>query len=356
MVNATSTASAHQDIIGCTGITILVTLESFVGILIASFWGAIFLSKLTRVSSFAQVTFSDPILIRFGAGVGPAADDDAISSDDGSVEEKEERKANTITPNQSHLALPVLEFRVLNRLQGRKKGEIIDASMNIVASIDESQVATAVKDGSRTVRRGKKGKPKRVKGKKINKYTDEDEKAPDDAISRSTRLEALLGKKKRKTPTRLDDLVSKKSFAKLEIESQEHPFFKRVWLARHVLDQESPLLKQEAKELIRLNDGHWPTELNSPEAVRASVGFDQIIVSLSGTSNADANSVYAQKIYDYIDVCVGYQFCNVLFRDEHGFLSVDGGLLNDVVEQTGGGGEDLHNRVNDNQITDIFIL
>ena len=39
----------------CMGISILTTLEAFVGILFSSFWGAIFFSKISRVSSHAQV-------------------------------------------------------------------------------------------------------------------------------------------------------------------------------------------------------------------------------------------------------------------------------------------------------------
>lgn len=322
------------------------------GILLASFWGAIFLSKVTRISSFAQVTFSDPIVCRYGSGVGPVEDDDANSSDDGHEKAK---KIDNLTPlSQSKLALPVLEFRVLNRLQGQKKGEIIDASMNIVASVDESQVAKSGASGSR-IRRGKKGKTRRTVVKKPSKRTED---KPDGSKSQSSLIANLLGKSRRKIP--LEDPtrshMSRKSFAKLEIESQEHPFFKRVWVARHVLDQDSPLLQPGVKELIRLNQGHWPDELNNPEALRASIGFEQILVSLSGTSNADANSVYAQKVYDYVDLCFGYRFCNVLFRDETGLLIVDTTLFNDVVEQDGGGGEDLQNRALDNKMADIFIL
>jgi hypothetical protein len=61
---------------------------------------------------------------------------------------------------------------------------------------------------------------------------------------------------------------------------------------------------------------------------------------MSGTSNADANSVYAQKVYDFIDVNVGYRFVNPLYRDlDDGSLRVDTSLINDVLEQAGGGGE-----------------
>ena len=63
--------------------------------------------------------------------------------------------------------------------------------------------------------------------------------------------------------------------------------------------------------------------------------------SFSGTSNVDANSVYSQSAYDFDDVCVGYAFCDMLFRDYDGSIGVDLQLLNVVKEQMGGGGEEL---------------
>ena len=126
------------------------------------------------------------------------------------------------------------------------------------------------------------------------------------------------------------------------------------------MDQTSPLLRPEAKELIRFNNGHWPNELNNANALRASISFDQILVSFSGTSNVDANSVYSQKSYGFDDLCVGYAFVNMLYRERDGSIGVDHRLLNDVNEQSGGGGEELnlresallHSRVS----SDILIL
>jgi hypothetical protein len=82
--------------------------------------------------------------------------------------------------------------------------------------------------------------------------------------------------------------------------------------------------------------------LDNHEAVRKSLQFSQILVSLNGVSNVSAANVYAQKIYDAVDVNIGYQFVNVLYRDgKDGALKVDTRLINDVKEQDGGGGEPL---------------
>jgi len=53
-------------------------------------------------------------------------------------------------------------------------------------------------------------------------------------------------------------------------------------------------------------------------------------------------SVYKQKIYDNVDTVIGYEFANALYRGRRGALKVDLNLVNDVTEQTGGGGEPLN--------------
>ena len=97
------------------------------------------------------------------------------------------------------------------------------------------------------------------------------------------------------------DCTPRRIFAKLKLETPEHPFFKRVWTACHTLNAESPLLSTAIRRRIRENDGFWPPDLNHYNHIRACIHFDQILVSLSGTSNAGANSVYSQKVYDYVD-------------------------------------------------------
>ena len=121
----------------------------------------------------------------------------------------------------------------------------------------------------------------------------------------------------------------------MTIEAGEHPFFKRVWLGRHVLDDTSPILKPRVRRQIRRNNGYWPAKLNNYESVRESIQFNQILVSLNGVSNVSASDVYAQKIYDFVDINIGYQFVNLLYKDSDGTLKVDTDLINDVRQQRG---------------------
>lgn len=90
-------------------------------------------------------------------------------------------------------------------------------------------------------------------------------------------------------------LVTKHIFSKMLVEAGDHPFFKRVWLARHVLDENSPIVKPRVRRQIRKSGGSWPDRLNSHAAIRESLKFNQILVSLNGVSNVSASDVYAQS-------------------------------------------------------------
>lgn len=138
-------------------------------------------------------------------------------------------------------------------------------------------------------------------------------------------------------------LAERRIYHPLKIETDSHPFFKRVWTIRHVLDASSPLLSMTARHMIDANDGFWPHELSNYADVRKHLKFHEIIVSFSGTANASGSSVYAQKVYDYVDVNIGYSFATVLSLSEKGGLVVDHELLNDVHEQYGGGAEPFAN-------------
>ena len=344
-------ATTEPDIRKCTGITIVVTLEAFVGVLFASMWGAILFAKVARIQSFAQVSFSDPMVIRYGPGVTVEnrKDENDVASDDNSVK----------TDDPRQIPCPVLEFRINNNLHSTVGGEIIDATVNIVASIDASQQALTAKGHNTRRRRGKKGKkrgPIRRRRPSLPRKM-EDDGDDDSRSSDSVFMNGALSKGKEMHQQIEEDptgrLVPRRIFSKLEVESPGHPFFKRVWIVRHRLDEHSPLLKNHARQMVRRNRGFWPRQLNTYELVRDSVVyFNQILVSFSGTSNADANAVYAQKAYDFVDVCVGHRFANQLYRDEtDGSLLVDTRLISDVTEQAGGGGEPLTDRCDNDRVS-----
>lgn len=372
----TTATMENSTFLTCTGMSIITTMEAFFGILFSGFWGAIWFAKVTRVSSFAQVSFSDAIVIKYGTGVTGVVEN-AEYEENSSEEEIEAKFPSGEIYKQSKLPCPIFEFRIANRLHRQKGGEIIDACINIVASMEESQSTRTVRNGAgmEPMIRRKGRRPKRSSSKKkmrsssIRTYAEDETKRDINVQQAQTAAITMIANyidRENKGEDRRSRSLKNSSkkfpnqiFAKLNVESLEHPFFKRVWNVRHVLDGSSPLLKPEAKELIRINNGHWPQELNNATAVRASIQFDQILVSFSGTSNVDANSVYSQNAYDFEDMCVGYAFCNMLFREANGSIGVDHRLLNDVKEQSGGGGEELHFRdqeTSSRSLGDIFIL
>mmetsp|Transcript_3759 Transcript_3759/g.6934 ORF Transcript_3759/g.6934 Transcript_3759/m.6934 type:complete len:419 (-) Transcript_3759:47-1303(-) len=135
-------------------------------------------------------------------------------------------------------------------------------------------------------------------------------------------------------------------YSRVELENDSHPFFKRIWTLRHRLNKDSPLLNGEGAmilERFHANGGKgWPPELNSYQKLREIVTFEDISVTLSGTDHTTGNSVYGNTSYTSSDLVVGYRFANALMKSERtGEVGVDLLLVNDVLEQHGGGGEPL---------------
>jgi len=202
-------------------------------------------------------------------------------------------RLETETNEGGKIPCPTLEFRIVNSLYDKAGCEIIDATLNcVVINADTS-------DGDF-----------KMKSMFLKFDADKDE--------------------------------VNYSFANMNIDTPNHPFFKRIWIARHILNHNSPILTSRAKRAVLRNNGYWPKELNSYDGVRSSIKFDQIVVNLSGTSNISASPVYAQKIYEDFDMSVGYQFVNIVYRGKKcKRMMLDMNMINDITEQDGGGSEPM---------------
>ena len=320
---STYPALGHQNsnATNCFFINFVCSLESLVGVLYSGFCGAILFGKVLRIQSHAQVIFSDPLVIRYGSGLGQANPEDDNDDDEETVQK---------------VACPVLEFRIVNRLYNELGGEIMDATINCVANVDSNDLANVTDAVSERSDSGSEA------GSSIFGGGSEHSSG----VSSLHKFLHFSGFSMHRHPQAVDEdptsrLVTKHIFSKLHIEASDHPFFKRVWLARHTLDEESPIVKPRMRRAIKRNGGYWPNRHNNYAAIRDSLQFNQILVSLNGVSNVSASDVYAQKIYDFVDVNIGYQFVNLLYREGDGKLGVDTDLVNDVREQNGGGGEPL---------------
>mmetsp|Transcript_1239 Transcript_1239/g.1890 ORF Transcript_1239/g.1890 Transcript_1239/m.1890 type:complete len:586 (+) Transcript_1239:136-1893(+) len=287
----------------CLLITLLSTAESFMGLLYAGICTAIMFGKIGRIQSHAQVTFSDAMCVEYGK---EKAEESSNSSrtlnsvrmsltesiqeegeDDVSSDRSDDEDAIVVRPimkpqasfrSKRKIMCPVIKFQLVNQLCNEAGGEILDANMNVM------------------VRKEK-------------------ESYPFEPIAR---------------------------FIRVQLEEPSHPYFNRVWHARHVLDHNSPLVSVAARSRIRMNGGYWPEDLNSPQGVRENLKFSSVIITMTGISNISAESVQISKRYYHHDVLIGYDFAPSLYiEDGSEMLKVDMNLVNDVIEQKSAIAEEL---------------
>lgn len=394
VVYPTVHASNHSN---CYLINMFTALEAFTGILYAATASAIVYGKVARLQSCANVLFSDPILVRYGSGLlHPGMTEDLMD---------ESAAAKDPDGDLSEIPFPILEFRVINRMHHKIGGEVVNCVMHCVASIktehasDQIQIATNPRTRYRMRPPTLPSQAKKIGGmantlvvNPVNQYlltpinknvinpiskklvtpvaqslsdnllnpvarnlnmlvqprsTDDiylkDSYDPDvDKRSKGMNQSASLFQPRASVIDEGSNLVPQRIYSTLELEMPSHPFFKRTWTIRHVLNINSPLLKQEARDQIVANNGCWPESLNCYQKLREHIHFHEIIVCFTGTANASGSRVYSQKVYAFDDMNIGYSFANVLHRDDRGRLQVDDRLLNDVKEQHGGGGQPFH--------------
>ena len=393
----TSTEFSNQT--RCGGLKFVCSVEAFLGVLFSGLCGAVLVAKVNRIQAHAQVMFSDPIVVRYGLGRFSAHEMDEASTvggDDLSTDDGTGEKSR-------RWPCPVLEFRIVNKLAHQYGGEVMDCTLHCSASIDAANCDQSVLNAVRPQmhgRRGKRNKRKNLRGQADKKHAKKghmrgsslymgeglsltpdtpprpssrkqtiskndidresavesvesvtstsasDSEAEEAALLNPTLVETVK-KEHLEVIEDLSKLVPRRIFSKLVVDPDTHPFFKRVWTVQIELNAECPLLSREARKLVLENSGFWPDSLNDYQSIRNSITFNNILISFSGTSNTNASTVFAHKVYNRPDLFVGFQFANILYRNEVGALMVDKALMNDCLEQYGGGAEPL-NVVGDN--------
>ena len=360
---------------------------------------AIIFGKIARVQSIANVRFSYPLVIRYGLGVVGTGDNECEKGDneDGKdpqkptevkwpcpilefriVNELSEQVGGEIMNASVNVAASCLESialagdndgddRVGNDQNGandkkkRSNGALSPLAMNPIKA-----TGGAIKNTGKALFTGTR-KSAAATGNLIQKLhhglthtlhhtsapelkNEGDASKPFNSSQMEQQVKAQIVEDLAATVTQpqyvtVDEgnskLAPRRVYVKLDIDTDSHPFFKRVWTIRHVLNEGSPLLSAAAKSMIANNDGFWPAELTNYKSVRQHVHFEELVVSFSGTSNVSGSSVYAQKVYDYEHLNIGYAFAPILAVHEGGRMEVDHRLLNDVREQQGGGGEPI---------------
>ena len=388
----------------CAFMTTLVSLESFVGVLFASFCGAVIVGKMTRAKSTASIRYSQRMVLRFGTGVMYTDDDDDRCSD------ADDKPVSDYEKSRTRFPCPVLEFRVANSLFGNDDGEITNAKISVVGSTladkdkeKERKSATGAGSGKHSHRQSfavlkdmrnsaslfiqkhslslhpSSTSGRSTSGRSVSSTSSENEKKSNEekgakkeksvllrvsSFSQAA-LENVIVKKKMMRPSVSGDdtaaseaprkaakekticveedpsggLAPRKMFSSVRIESESHPFFKRVWTIRHVLNAESPLLSATASRMVKESRGLWPVEACNAEFIREHVKFHQMIVSMSGTTGA--SKVYGLNVYEYRNLHVGYTFAPILLTALDGKLDVDIDRIDNIREQRGGGAEPI---------------
>jgi len=324
---------------GCVGVGFLGSFEAFLGVLYAGFCGAILFSKVLRSQNTAQVFFSDPIVVRYGKMELYDENSSSVVDDNESKEydeENGEEKSSKLTASKvsnsepdGSIPCPSLEFRLVNRLHDVPSGEIVEAKLDCVAILDPKVSKITL--------------PTDSLGGDVSSAS----ASPQHTINEKTTIEELaqvLKDTNTRKATRSIAFHSSNSkqphmFTKLGLDAEEHPYFRRVWFGRHRLDENSPLLTPAARNRVKLAGGYWPEDMNNYKSVKESIHFRHLLICISGVSNANAASVYAQKVYDLVDVNVGYRFVPMIYRNDEGALKTDSYLLNAVYQQRGGGAE-----------------
>ena len=354
----------------CVVVGMLGSFEAYLGVLYAGMTAAILFRKVVRSQNVAQAVFSDPIVVRFGKHELENGRVDGIRTDNRAtnVSDVELGGSNAsvtveewVDDDDHDIPCPSLEFRIVNRLHDVKAGEIVEAKLDCVAILDPRYIES---QGDQVIDTATPfNRPHRVKQKSLPSIP---VSSPSLHTSRPKRVKQLSSPTNHQQQQRVKqrsslvqiaktirdanikeerdafhDPDSKQThmFTSISLEVSTHPNFNRTWYGRHRLDENSPLLTSALRSRIKSAGGCWPSDMNNYQSIKNCLHFRHILVCISGTSNATAATVYAQKLYDLVDVNVGYRFVPINYRADDGSLRTDEYLLNAVCEQRGGGAE-----------------
>ena len=317
--------------------------EAMIGILYAGFASAVLFAKVWAAQGKAQVIFSDIMLLRYGNGVKQSEiidNDDQYSSDsegDSSFSEDMELEpafsAESVS-RQHPSKFPILEFRIANETSQLT----LEAKVSCVVSVVSSKE-----------RARRKYLREKVKTASIHKGSDRQNKDASQANPLGDRRKTL----KRHVSVKeiianLDEdhhldsvlLENDNIFREVAIQCPHIPIFERVWTVVHVLDENSPLLRKKVREKIR-STRTWPTEYNlSPQDIRRSLrDFGSLHIIFQHVTHSGIVA-FSHKRYEYNDLLIGYRFADIAYtKNGYDDVHIDRFLINDVIEQDGGGGE-----------------
>jgi len=270
--------------IGCYPIRLVCSIEAILGMAFVSMCSGLFYAKLLRLLGRAPVTFSSTLCVQYGKGledggkkIRPAESSNNKRKDTGvdvgSAEEKGGGGGGKF---------PVIEFRIVNNRANHAPGknEIWDAEVTAIVQLSIENNPHENAEGQ--------------DGLHLNTFSRWQRPSND-----------------------VNENQSQKVYYKLALKPAIHPYFSRVWIVRHTLDATSPLLRQEVRKAIRDRPDGWDPAFNNYRDIRKClVEFNSLRILMSGASALSRSEVYAEKIYTYEDICVGWRYVAVCYEED----------------------------------------
>jgi len=351
------------------------------------FCSAILFGKLTSFQSNAKVVFSDVAVITFGKKEIIHGDsDDDTDDEDGQPKVLKSEQINC----------PTIRFRIVNLLHANRSGEIIDANLKAVATVDAKNcilgaggekvfrnamqkvssedesinfgkgVVDVLKKGASVTKTATHGVKKvAIKSATLTKtLTIKQAEKLQNSISRvsqfghgkdgvptraaeSTSLHTSISDSGSEMMTEIANAIDSNIviqeetnmdqpnlvFANIDIDPDQHPFFRSTWIVKHSLNVSSPLLTRSARKKVAANGGFWPEELNNVEGLKKSINFDQLLVSITGQSKVAGVTVYEQQIYTMENLRFGYEFKSCLMQNPDNSIFVRVGDVDMIQKQ-----------------------
>jgi len=202
----------------CRILEFVLSMESFFGVLYASFCGAIIYARIRNILEKANVLFSEVICIKY-----------------------------------SQSAYPILELRIINERINRNGGEIFNGHVNCTVSRDMDVVGS--------------------KKKGMGDSKDGSLRFSQQAIRKINEKATSPAQDDHSVFYNTEDCAP----VELNITQPHYPYFKRTWWIRHELNEHSKLLKPEVRRLCRIH-GVWPTHILNPSQIRESmIDFDELV-------------------------------------------------------------------------------
>merc|ERR1719215_1629235 len=112
-------------------------------------------------------------------------------------------------------------------------------------------------------------------------------------------------------------------------ENSENLLFNKCWMLKHILDKRSPLVRPDIKEkMIESSDGtiYWPCELTVEdgsqnlhccEGISNSLSFfKHMVVSIKALSEASGQSLFANKVFSFGQILVGYEHVDMSYLEK----------------------------------------